>query len=692
VTGSQIKLAAVQEARICLLAGAAIKDSADPADALMVLLSGPLSTMHGQVFQPAQLTTRISEQFGWKMSSDAVEFFVPKFRNLGWLKSNGKLPASGPFLVDLEEPETESTSSVDTALALRTLGDAFVQFAKDTSPINLLPPDAQEAAALLLRFVVDASTPIDLNLGKARSEEDYLCARFADHVAKEKRPEAAILDSLTAVGFLFRVAEELSSPTRKRRTDLKVVIDGPVILDLLGSGGPERANGVTELFSTLVKLGANLVTFDHCVDEAKQILSMILRAAPRDRYGPTGDALRKGKVHENVLRGLVQSFDSAVRAKGIQILAGDISSFPAQHQYFDDGRVKALEQIVNWHDEDNDRARFRDVDTTVLTLRRRAFHRTSDVFDSKFVCVTSNPTFAGSVRRFLIETNYYNATQTPPIITLKELAARAWIEVGVSDAERMSIPRSQLLLSCDRSLRLNRRVVEKAKTLLGRVNPEQLQQFELLLEVPRSARALMDQTLNSEKYVSGENIELLVEAAVEAAGREVAAKERERRIKDTSKLKQKVTEVEEELAAEREARTSETQQLTGSLATAEASLLEARERDESMLDALVQGATSSTQSWRRKIRVVYLVAALFPLAAFVQSYLRNGVSIWWGLAAAAIVLLGLGVAMDRPGAWLTKLIQGRQLLACERQLRSVSRHDLAEKVSLEWRAEQLTWY
>jgi hypothetical protein len=684
LAASGIKLEVIQEARICLLAGAAIKDSADPADALVILLSGPLSSFHGRIFNPADMAAKVKEQFGWSISTDALEFLIPKFRQHGWLRSQEKLSTTfGPLVVELPEPERDDTQ-ISTADALSQLGESFLAFADEISPIHVLPKDPLEAGAALLRFVVDAATPIDLAMGRARTEEDYLSARFSETVAREKRPEAALFESLTAVGFLFRVADEIATPSRKRKTDLKVVIDGPVLLDLLGSAGPVRANSVGSLFSTLERLGADFVTFQHNVDEAKAVLSKILRTSARDRYGPTGDALRKGIVHENFLRGLLGAFDLAVRNKKIQILTGDIKAFPQAHQYFDQSKIDALEEVVNWHDEENDVARYRDVDTTALVIRRRAFHRTTDLFDSKFVCVTSNNAFAGVTKRHLVDVNYYNAGQIPPIVTLKELSARAWIEVGVSDAERMSIPRSQLLLTCDRSLRLNRRVVEKAKEHLQKANPDQLRQFELLLELPRSARALMDHTLNDEKYVSAENIELLVESVVDAAGREGAEKERTKRLKETAALKGKLQESEEALANERSARLQREEAHNEHVAIA-------KERDSATLDACARSISKRFRKAKKGWRLAYFVAAFVPLLAFGFSATDNKPSLLLGIITVFAVLLGIPLAMDRPGAWLTMLIKRHLQDQFESNLCDMGRDNLLELIDLTWDEMGLSW-
>lgn len=677
-------IAVVQEARICLLAGAAIKDSADPTDALLVLLSGPLSLLHGCLFDPNDLCAKVRDQYGWSISPQAVEYFIPKLRSMGWLQSRGTFPSRGPFYVNLPEPDVEG-EGFDTTTALLDLGDAFLAFSRSISPINALPAEPAEAGAILLRYVVDASAPlVDTDQSK-RSEEQYLCARFAEHVTRKKLPLRETLSRLSALGFLFRVAEEIGHPTHSRQIDLRVIVDAPVILDFLGTGGPIRASAVREPFESLRKIGAVMVTFAHCVDEAREALRMVLKAAPLDRFGPTGEALRKGWVNQSVLQNLLQAFDVAVRREKIEILPDDIHFMPQSHQYFDQTKAKQIEESVNWHGGDNETAIYRDADTTTLTIRRRAGHRTSDAFTSKYICVTTNDAFAGTTSRTLREMNYYNSRQIPPIITLKELSAKVWIEVGNKDAsDRFAIPRSQMLLSCDRALRFNRNVVEKAKAELAKVKPEQLPQFELLLEIPRSARAIMDATLSDEKYVSGDTIEQLVEAAVDAAGREASSKERELRLRERTKLNAKLAEVETQLESVKSLSEDHIQAL-------ESIRSDKAKKDSDMIEALVEKALSRFALWRTFVISAALFVALVPLAVTIFSYMTGLISIYYVAFSAVAAFLTMAAAMDRPGAWLSKLMYARLEKGITKTLREVARDDLAEHLTVRWHNGTASW-
>lgn len=675
----------IQEARVCLLAGARVANSADPADALVVLLSGPLSELHGEVFSSTRLAELTNAHFGWQLSSDTIDFFVPKMRSLGWLDSRSDYPARGPFYVNLSEPDVGPEEAFNTREALMKLGAQFLEFAREVSPLTKLPGSPEEAGAILLRYVVDANLPALANAQHVTNDEQFLSARFVEHVNREKLDITRTIASLSAVGYLLRVADEVGKPSKKRPIDLRIVADGPVILDYMGCSGDLREGPTKDLLDRLRKRGASIVTFQHCVDEARDALRSVLRTTPRDRHGPTGEALRKGLVNENVLLSLLQAFDSSVRAAGIEILPDNPKFMPQSKQFFDDTRAGELEQVVNWHEADNDIAKYADSDTAIFTLRRRAGYRTSDLFTSRMVCVTSNDRFAGSIKRFLIEISYYNGRQVPPVVTLRELSAKLWIDIGSTDAAaRLDLPNSQLLYACDKALRFNRKIVEKAREELKKVKPDQLKQFELLLDVPRSARAVMDLTLNDERNVTSGNVDQLLEAAIAAAGEEVGEKAKEQRRRDSERHKKQLEAIESNLDAERQRALSAEERAEAIEAERERVAARASEIDHEMLNATAERATSRFRNARNIIRASSVLLALVPLVSAVVLLVtgeERAISITIAIIGA---VLAACAAMDRPGAWLSGVIQRQINVWAEVQLRAAGRYDLASSLVLTW--------
>lgn len=661
----------LDEARIYFLAKSAVENSADPSDALIILLSGPLSQLHGHLFDSHELSRLAQKFYGWTISSSAIEFLMDRMRRRGWLESRTDFPARGPFYVNLPDPLADSAQD-GTLENLRMLGKALHRYAKELSPINALPKDEIESATLLLRYAVSANAAG--TTARTSTDADYLCGRFIEDVRENDLKISELIGALSSLGFLSVVSDDLANPKSKRKVDLRVIVDGPIILDYLESSGKLRAEASQALFEDLRSIGCQIITFDHCVREAQKALRTVLKTERYDRYGPTGDALRRGIVKEDRLKGLLNNFDVAVRQSGITIMPDTIELNPESHQFFNSDKAKKVEQIVNWHDGENDDARFADADTITLTIRRRRGHRTSDLFDSKFVAVTTNDAFVGATRRYLVEGFFYNENQIPPVISLQELSAKVWLEIGENNKKREKLASSHLLLACERSVKINRDVVEKAKEELSKFNPEKLEQFELLLRVPRSARAVVDRTLNNASYVSGANIETLVEAAIHAAADEVSKAEKRRRQKLGQEYEAKIAENLATIDDERLRRESAEQRA--------ASLREQQVQiDQEMIEHLEARANIKFRKHARWLRIVGLIIAPIPFVIF----LTGSPLILWRVVLSLLVTLGaLLTAMNFPGHWLTKQLKARVAEWAERQLRESGRFDLAERVHTYW--------
>lgn len=88
---------------------------------------------------------------------------------------------------------------------------------------------------------------------------------------------------------------------------------------------------------------------------------------------------------------------------------------------------------------------------------------------------------------------------------------------------------------------------------------------------------------------------------------------------------------------------------------------------------------------RNVIRAASVLVAIAPLATIVLLFAIGSVGYLALTIAALTSLLAAAAAMDRPGAWLSRMIQGRIGHALEQQLRGVGLYDLAERLDIEWK-------
>jgi hypothetical protein len=194
----------------------------------------------------------------------------------------------------------------------------------------------------------------------------------------------------------------------------------------------------------------------------------------------------------------------------------------------------------------------------------------------------------------------------------------------------------------------------------------------------------MNVTLNNEKYVSGDTIEALVEAAVQAAGEEIAAKERGKRLKAHQEFSQKFAEYEELLSYEQK-RAQENQIAVDSLTNLESG------RIQDMINGLVDQSNKRFSRLRFAIRIISIFIAVAPLATVLSMYTAGSENTNNLIGSLIIAFLAGSAAMDRPGAWLSKSIQ-RYLDSIVRQrLIDISRVDLSNRLNLSWKDGVSLW-
>jgi len=195
----------------------------------------------------------------------------------------------------------------------------------------------------------------------------------------------------------------------------------------------------------------------------------------------------------------------------------------------------------------------------------------------------------------------------------------------------------------------------------------------------------MDQTLNSEKYVSGSTIEHLVEVAILAAGEHATAKEKEKREKQKKSFEAKLTAAEHDLETAHTTLEERTAQI-GKLAEA------VRLSDSSMIASLSERASGHFRIFRVVVQLATAIVVVAPLVTAIVAY-SKGMTTSAAIALAALVfILGLLAVKDRPGAYLTKKIQSLLNKRLYQQLHSLGRGDLANSIDILWKDGTAEWH
>jgi hypothetical protein len=102
-----------------------------------------------------------------------------------------------------------------------------------------------------------------------------MCARFVQHLMKRRADFVPHLVRLSSIALLTEVVEDFLKPTHvEGRTNLTVVLDAPLALDLLGCSGKAFKDDISTVVAALKEIGATFIIFpESCVEMQRNLRS-----------------------------------------------------------------------------------------------------------------------------------------------------------------------------------------------------------------------------------------------------------------------------------------------------------------------------------------------------------------------------------------------------------------------------------
>jgi hypothetical protein len=614
-------------------------------DALIPFFEPVLEVMHGKVFDPRLFATGVQKLYRWRINKDIAEEFIPRLLRKKYLRRGGG-NQSAFYIVQCEAPK-DGPGVAAISDVVKRIVDEFEKFPPRVTDLLNYHRTREELTDLLIRFLVsldaygeaafaaevsrldiEERNVLDLlpEGGTPLSSDDrYMCARFVKHICEARPDFVPHLSRLASIGLLTEVVEDFVKPTQpETATTLTLVLDGPVALDYLGCSGKELKEDVRTVLDALRSLGCSIVVFPKTCTEMQNNLSSMLNLPPPKRHGYTQEAMRKGEVMEAYVQVVARNPEKALEGAGIRVKPITLGQFPHQHRFFNSEQYEDFLSTITWGNDVA--AREHDATCLALLMRLREGKHNSDLFRCGFVFVTRNAMFANRSRGYCLQARMISQVQEGPVIHQRELATVAWLRTGLGAA--LDIPRTHLIATCDRVLRLRFEVQEAVAATLAAVTPEKIEQFDLLIQDHRSIRKLADETLNDERVVTSENAELLLEAmrqATIADEKEKLEKEfSERRAADKKALSEARKAVRERDAALDEVR---------------AALSSDKERERRIISRLIEKTNRDVRWVEVTITGLLLVLGLLAIVDFATGWLKS--ALWWKIIAAAGGLAGL---------------------------------------------------
>lgn len=341
----------------------------------------------------------------------------------------------------------------------------------------------------------------------------YLVSSFVNHSKKNNNKIYSFFLDIVKGNMLkdvlfFGGIDALQENFKKTR----VYFDTSFMLYALGFSGKERQVPCLELIDMLRKNDAQLYCFSHNVDEIINILTWtkhnLFKA--RDGHDTIKYFIDSGYAPEDIdilIHSIIQKLSDELNINIDQEEYSDSKISTELYEYFTDesGLADALRDNLNYRKDTLEQALNNDVKTVSMILRMRKGYKTLNIEDSKALFVTTNKTFAKTVRDFMksTEVNYI-----PPVLYDSMLTNLVWLK---DPSLAPDLPQKRLIANCYAAItpteRFWKKYLEESEKLF---NKEQVITKEDLITLRYASLAekiIMDETKGDAELIDAETVE-----------------------------------------------------------------------------------------------------------------------------------------------------------------------------------------
>ncbi|MCC0015275.1 MAG: hypothetical protein H6878_03110 [Rhodobiaceae bacterium] len=551
----------VRKHRRALLTYAFVSDTLEESNDFFLgiapIFSIIAAELNGNTFNADSFSREIEQEFGLRIPPDACEHLAPRLHKLNLME---RRIVKGESIYFWANPsDTDSISDSENESQLNEIIDLFVDYCQNFQSLFSLEYDREKVEEILFDFIVaqdkDLSDAHNILLDESAhqefdssSEEEYICARFIASLKEEDPIKLEFLADIANAALISEVIIDLGEGKRSNinNTNCYAYIDAPLMMDYIGLSGPDYREYAVNVIDGLRELGANVSILEYSVEEIRDILFAIEKADYRDRRGPTVDAIRANQVDEKFVAYVMHNVEEAVEETGIPILNSPESTLTVQQRgYATDEDRDFLYQKLHSH-YIRGKALDRDINSILFVIARRAGKSATSFLRSSHVLITRNKLLPIVSRQLIEENKGIPRFRIPPAELISKISAAIWLELGSS--KRGSISRAKLVAACSRVVRVKPEIVERLRSTLARVVPENADQFEAMIHQPRMLRLAMDLTIGDERRISDktalEAFDALKTSLVAEERQESARKAQAERKKHRDEVKRKQDQLE----------------------------------------------------------------------------------------------------------------------------------------------------
>lgn len=681
-----------------------VERTGDPIKGLRPLFAPLLSGKAGQEFNADNFASEFTALYGLKMSSFVARALSERLGEIGLLIRTYDAAAGEKFRVAefewnaeaIQEHQIEQTITLFVAWAQKQSEKNEIKFSDAQLEVGLLSRLARpEFASIFTRAAEDKTKRLKGILGisglevspKSDAYLDFLVAQFLLEAA-QKAPDVFLAISQISYGSLLAdavaglalpdVADEGAS-----HGDFRVVLDGPIVLDLLDLNSREHKVYAEGLLEIIRKSGIRLGIFEHSLEEMKHTIDATLAFDARgEGFGPMAHRFRTEQGQRAYATLVRDSLRRRVDDLGIDLLVAEHYRSPAYMKFFPEHRVDDVRNSIgDLHAHVDARARDAESVAAVARMKGARAHAES-MFDSIAMFVTRNSVLCKRVLRTLAR-GYSDPTPRFTIATDGQLAGILWFVSGI---QGLDLSRKRLIANCSAAILPGKEVVARIAAFLEGVRPELKADFETLMADSRASLCTMRLTggdpeqideAKALEIVEAMRNELAAPAMERASAAEIeAALARQDAAQVSSEAKQAVESIQRSLNEIEEGRASDAKKFDLEIAgfsmkleVAEGDLRDTRRREKERVAATLNRIGECERALQKKVDLVFRSVEVIAVILIVASALLDIwgdrlPGVWVKIVLTIVAILTIGVVekflKDRAKLLILKLFRSDQ--------------------------------
>lgn len=489
--------------------------SRDLIKGLLPIFAPAIAKHNTEFFVPEVFTSELEAMYGLKMHPYVAEDIIPKLEAEKLLSKT----VAGKKAAYINQCNQSFKSNKEQAVLFQELIDAFVQATEvmlESSGLEMTKDLIEKAfyhRLARLDFINEESNDKD------SSEEErllnYSFSRFIESMSEKDKKYQHILEQAHSGAMIVEVVLNLRTPpdSEKKLENVQILVDAPILIDLLGLADNELVNYSNELMSQIIDSGAKLITTDYYIQEARELIQNSLRNYHNEKRRVTDldRFLLKSSLNFAKTESIVRDLEGSLVKKGIDVSANNYLSDSTASQ-----RAKTLEDEVfsalgNYQ---NEKAQERDAKSVALVVSKNRYKEINNISEANILFLTKNSRITEQINSYLRRKKIILDGTISPVITDRKLATLLWVMHGGQGKNLVS---SELLANCHRAIESKISILKKAKNTLldiSKLAEEEKEHIESIINNKRTAYCLLDKVGGNIELIRGKDPRNLIEEII----------------------------------------------------------------------------------------------------------------------------------------------------------------------------------